>query len=85
MKEKLKLLLRWAAIFIICFLVIYLVTFFGGWKLFESRDPILVEIGVALVLSIFVFLFLEISTKLEKRVTSLEKRISELEDIIANK
>lgn len=80
MKNKIKLLLRWAGIFILCFIVIYLIVFFGGWKLFNSGDPILIEIGVALVLSIFVFAINEVVTNLEKRVKSLEERLKELED-----
>ncbi len=79
MKDKFKLLLRWAAIFLLCLIVIYLFVFFGGWKLFESGDPILIEVGVALVLSFFVFIFNEVVTGLEKRVKSLEERVNELE------
>lgn len=55
MKKKAKMLLRWLGAFILCFLAIYLIVFLGGWKLFESGDPILMEIGAALVLSIFFF------------------------------
>lgn len=80
MKDKIKLVLKWAVTFIICFIVIYLIVFFGGWKLFESGDPILIEIGVAFILSFFVFIFYEIVTGLEKRVQSLEKQIDELEN-----
>lgn len=79
MKDKIKLLLKWAGIFVLCFVVIYLFVFFGGWKLFESGNPILIEIGVALVLSFFLFIFNEIVTGLEKRVKSLEERLNELE------
>lgn len=77
MKEKIKILLRWAVVFLLCFVLIYLFVFFGGWKLFESGDPIMVEIGVALVLSFFVFVFGEIVSGLEKRVKSLEERLNE--------
>ncbi len=80
MKDKIKLLLKWAVIFVICFVVIYLIVFLGGWKLFESGDPILIEVGIAFILSFFVFMFYEIVTCLEKRVKSLEKRIDELEN-----
>ena len=80
MKDKIKLLLKWAGIFILCFIVIYLFVFFGGWRLFESGDSILIEVGVALVLSFFVFVFNEVVTGLEKRVKSLEERINELEN-----
>lgn len=80
MKNKIKSLLRWAGTFILCFIVIYLIVFFGGWKLFKSGDPILIESGVALVLSIFVFAINEIITNLEKRVKFLEERLNELEN-----
>ena len=80
MKDKIKLVLKWAVAFIICFIVIYLIVFFGGCKLFESGDPILIEIGVAFILSFFVFIFYEIVTGLKKQVESLEKRIEELEN-----
>ena len=80
MKNKIKLLLKWAGMFVLCFIIIYLIVFFGGWKLFESGDPILIEIGVALMLSFFVFVFIEIVTGLEKRVKSLEERLNELEN-----
>lgn len=78
-KNKIILFLKWAAIFLICFAFIYLFVFFGGWKLFESGDPILIEVGVALVLSVLVFAFSEVVTALERRISTLEKRIDELE------
>lgn len=59
--------------------MIYLIVFIGGWKLFESGDPILMEIGVALILSIFVFAVNEVIGALEKKVKSLEARVDELE------
>lgn len=80
MKDKIKLLIRWAGIFLLCFIVIYVFVFFGGWKLFESGDPILIEVGVAFVLSVFVSIINEVITGLEKRVKSLEERINELEN-----
>ena len=80
MKNKLKMLLRWAFWFLICFVVIYLFVFFGGWKLFKSRNPILIEVGIAIPLSIFVFAGNEAVTELEKRVKSLEERLNKLEN-----
>jgi len=79
MKDKIKLLLRWAGVFLLCYIVIYLFVFFGGWKLFGSGDPILIEVGIAFVLSFFVFIVNEVVTGLEKRVKSLEERLNELE------
>ena len=80
MKVKIKLLLKWLGIFVLCFVIIYLFVFLGGWKLFESGDSILIELGVSLVLSLFVFIFNEIVTGLEKRVKSLEERLGKIED-----
>jgi low affinity Fe/Cu permease len=81
MKSKLKMFGKWAISFILCFIVIYLIVFFGGYKLFNSGDPILIEIGVALVLSIFVYAINEVFTKLDARIKALEERINELENI----
>ncbi len=80
MKFSLKSILRWAGVFLLCFLVLYVTVFFGGWKLFESGDPILIELGAAFILSIFVFAANEVITNLEKRIKALEERIKKLED-----
>lgn len=80
MANKMKRLLKWAGVFVLCFLVIYLIVFFGGWRLFESGDPILIEIGAALVLSIFLFAFGEGIEALEKRVKTLEERLNQFEN-----
>ncbi len=85
MKKKAKMLLRWLGAFILCFLAIYLIVFLGGWKLFESGDPILMEIGAALVLSIFFFAINEVLTMHEKKIKDLEEHIKKLEDTIAKK
>lgn len=85
MKKKAKMLLRWLGAFILCFLAIYLIVFWGGWKLFESGDPILMEIGAALVLSIFFFAINEVLTMHEKKIKDLEEHIKKLEDTIAKK
>ena len=79
MKGAFKILLKWASWFVVCFVVIYLIVFFGGWKLFESDDPILIEIGLALILSVFVSIMNEVVTVLEKRIKSLEEKLKELE------
>ena len=80
MKNKLKMFLRWAFWFLICFVVIYLFVFFGGWKLFKSRNPILIEVGIAIPLSVFVFAGNEAAIELEKRVKALEERLNKLEN-----
>jgi len=85
MKKKTKMLLRWLETFIICFLAIYLIVFLYGWKLFESRDPILMQIGAALVLSVFFFAINEVLTMHEKKIKDLEEHIKKLGDSIARK
>ena len=79
MKDKIKLLLRWAGTFVLCLIVIYLFVFFGGWKLFERGNPILIEVGIAFVLSFFVFGINEVIRSVEKKLKTLEERINELE------
>ena len=85
MKKKAKMLLRWLGVFLLCFLTIYLIVLFGGWKLFESGDPILMEIGAALVLSIFFFAINEVLTTHEKKIKDLQEHIKKLEDTIVKK
>ena len=65
-------------IFIICFITIYLVVFIGGWKLFESGDPILIEIGVAFILAIFMTAINEVLTQHQNKIKALEEKIAEL-------
>ncbi len=85
MKKKVKMLLRWLGFFLLCFFTIYLIVFWGGWKLFESGDPILMEIGAALVLSIFLSAINEVLTMHKKKIKDLEEHIKQLEDTIAKK
>ncbi len=83
MKEKLKFILGWAISIAITFFLIYWFVLWGGWKLFESGDPILIELGAALVIGTVVFLIFVITKILVKdyssRIADLEKRIEELE------
>ena len=79
MKKTLKTIAKLIGIFLICFTVIYLCIFVGLWKLFESGDVILIEIGAAVILSIFVFGISEGVSSLEERIKHLEERIDELE------
>ena len=80
MKAKLKSILKYLVVFFLCFIVIYLVVFLGGWKLFESNDPILIELGAALILSIFINAINEVLIKQENKIKSLEQRLSQLEN-----
>ena len=85
MKSKLKFFLRYLAVFAACFVIIYLLVFFGGAKLFESGDPILIELGAALILSVFVFVILHAMEAQSKRIDALEARIQTLEAAASEK
>lgn len=84
MKNNLKFFLLWAVVFIAAFLIIYLFVFFGGWRLFESNDPILIEIGAAFIISVFVVPFCAATVRFERTAEMLEKRIKEIEEKIAD-
>ena len=81
MKSKLKFFLRYLAVFAACFVTIYLFVFFGGAKLFESGDPILIELGCALILSVFLSVILYAMEAQSKRIDALEKRVRKLEEL----
>ena len=85
MKSKLKFLLLWLAVFAACFVIIYLIVFFGGAKLFESGDPILIMLGCALILSVFVSVILHAMEAQSKRIDALEARIQTLEAAASEK
>ena len=80
MKSIFKPILFWLAVFAVCFVIIYLIVFFGGAKLFESGDPILIELGAAWILSAFVSVLLWVCEAQSKRIDALEARVSTLED-----
>ena len=80
MKNKMKLLLKFAGVFALCFIIIYLIMFFWGWKLIETGDPVLIEVVFAVILSVFLCAFGEAGSALEKRVKSLEERLKEFEN-----
>ena len=85
MKSKLKFFLRYLAVFAACFVIIYLFVFFGGAKLFESGDPILIELGCALILSVFLSVILCAMEAYSKRIDALEARIQTLEAAASEK
>jgi uncharacterized membrane protein (Fun14 family) len=62
-----------------------LVVFIGGWKLFESGDPILMEIGVAFILAIFMTAINEVLTQHQNKIKALEEKIAELEKSLSSK
>ncbi len=80
MKNKMKLLLKFVGVFVLCFIVIYLIMLFWGWRLIETENPILIEVVFAAILSVFLYSFGEAASALEKRVKALEERLKELEN-----
>ena len=79
MKSIFKPILFYLAVFAVCFAIIYLIVFFGGAKLFESGDPILIELGAALILALFVTVLLSVCEAQSKRIDALEARVRTLE------
>lgn len=79
MKPKLKLFLHFLISFALSFITIYLFVFFGGWKLFESGNPIFIELGAAVLFGIVLWIVFEHRTETEKQIKNLEKRIENLE------
>ena len=80
MKSKLKSITAFILSWIISFVVIYLFVFFGGYKLFETSDVILKEIGVSFIISLVIFFALGLFKSNSDKISELEKRIEELEN-----
>ncbi|MDE6110464.1 MAG: hypothetical protein K2F65_00975 [Eubacterium sp.] len=80
MKSKLKSITAFILSWIISFVVIYLFVFFGGYKLFETGDVILKEIGVSFIIGLVIFFVLGLFKTNNDKISALEKRIEELEN-----
>lgn len=65
---------------IVSFVYIYLFVFFGGYKLFDSKDIILQEIGASVIIGVVVFLVFKSFKLNSDKIDELEKRIEELEN-----
>lgn len=78
--SKLKTILHLIICIVVSFLSIYLSVFFGGWKLIESGDPILLEIAVSIPAGFIVWIIFELSKAYETKIKELESRIKELEN-----
>jgi hypothetical protein len=76
---KIKYGLHFLICFIGSFISIYLVIFLGGWRLLESRDPILWEVAAAIAIGFIIWLIYEFGAFFERKIKELEKRIEELE------
>lgn len=81
---KLKYFLAWALCILACFIIVFFCFFCGGWELFESGEPIKIELGISVILGTLFFVIIEIIYELEKqheeKIKKLENRIKELED-----
>ncbi len=83
-KNTLRLLLILLGSVVATFVFIYLFVFAGGWKLFESGDVILIEIGASVVIGLLFGALLagmdSMVRDYDKKIAELEKRVEELED-----
>ena len=79
MPSKPKLILHWVICTAISFIGIYLFVLLGGWRLFQSGDPIMLEIAAALVVGFLIWIVFEAHRYHESKITQLEKRVAELE------
>ena len=77
--KTLKYILHWLIATVVSFTVIYLFIFFGGWKLLESGDVVVLEFVAALALGTILWFFFEVTKEMEKKIRQLEDRISQLE------
>lgn len=74
-----QLLLRWLACFIVCFLVVYMLSFASGRTMFEDTRSALMGASVALMLSSFTFGMMERNRANKVKIKELEDRIRKLE------
>ncbi len=84
MKKSLKKFAKFWLIFVVTFALIYLLVFVGGWKLFESQDPILMEIGISVLAAIILYVMDYLYSNCNDRIEKLEKRIDELEALLGS-
>ena len=85
MKKNLKFFAKFLPIFALTFISIYLLVFFGGYKLFEAKNPILMEIGVSILVSIVFYVIECLNEETNNRIEKLENRITELESLLRSK
>lgn len=80
MKNNIESIIMLVASIIVSFVCIYLFVFFGGYKLLDSRDIILQEIGASVIIGVVVFLVFKSFKLNSDKIDELEKRIEELEN-----
>lgn len=80
--KKYAIALHMIICILVTFALIYLMIFFGGWRLLESGDPILIEIAVSIVVGILVGIIFELSRYCEAKFNAAQKRIEALEQRI---
>lgn len=78
-KNTRDMLLHLLVSIIICFVVIYVFIFFGGWRLVESGDVVVLEFVAALALGFVFWIMYEITRSMEAKIKELEARIKALE------
>lgn len=74
-----KILLHLLGCIAAAFVLIYALVFVGGWRLLESGDMVMIEIAVAVLVGIILWLLFEQGKQYEDRLRQLEQRIQALE------
>lgn len=77
--QKVKMVFHFFVSVCINFGLIYIFVFFGGWKLLESGNPILLEIVAAIAMGFIFWVMYEITKGYEVKLAELERRIESLE------
>lgn len=80
MKSKFKDMISLLITIAVVFAVVYLFVLLGGWKLFESGDPVAVEIGVSVILGILAWILIKLYVLLNSRIDKLENKIEQIEN-----
>lgn len=62
------------------FVLIYALVFVGGWRLLESGDMVMIEVAVAVLVGMILWLLFEQGKQYEERLRQLEQRIQVLEE-----
>jgi len=81
-KSSFKMVLRMLLCVAISFVVIYMLVFFGGWRLIESGDVILIEIAVSVIVGILLWIIVEVEKHFEGKVAALTSEVEGLKSCV---
>lgn len=64
---------------LVSFTCIYLLVFFGGWKLLESGNIIGIEIAVSVLVGLIFFVLFKVLRAVESDIKNLQNQIDQLQ------